>query len=68
MKPTRQDTGAASKSTYVRKTVGLVPTNLPFKRVPEGSILTGTSVTTGNGQPEHRTKPQSIGKGMGSAD
>ena len=49
---------SVDKSAYVRKSANLVPTGLPMKRTPEGSIITGGSITKGPIQPFHRTTPQ----------
>ena len=50
------------KSNYKRKAVAVAPRALPFKRQPEGSVLTGGSVSKGAVQPYQRTGSQSMSK------
>lgn len=61
----------AAKANYRRRTAGVVPTALPMKRQPEGSVLTGGSTTKGTAQPHSpgTTSRQNMSKKLkGGAD
>ena len=49
---------SVDKSAYIRKSANLVPTGLPMKRTPEGSVMTGNAKASNPIQPFHRTDAQ----------